>query len=54
MEEMMVGLIGHCKKGADGVIAFIDGLPLVGPFMKYGAYGFAAYYLVGNHFFGVW
>lgn len=54
MEEMLNGLIGHCKKGADGVISFVDGLPLVGSYMKYFAYGLSGFYLVDNHFFGLW
>lgn len=53
MEKTLFDLCGYFKKGADDVIAFVDGLWLVGPYVKYFAYGFAVW-SAGSTFFGWW
>ena len=53
MEDMLGGFWGYLKSGMNAVVSFVEGIPLVGPFMRWLAYGYAAYSL-GHGPFGWW
>ncbi len=53
MEEFVTTLVGHAKNVMSAVVNGLRGLPLVGPYVDFAAYGFAAYAL-GHFYLGWW
>lgn len=53
MEKTILDVVSHAKGGMGAVLAWFRGIPFVGEYLDFAAYGFAVY-AVGHFYLNWW